>query len=120
MRKKARQYPEIAIAPTKYPDFNGYNVPYNRIILDDTPTEEIAINSLIHETTHWAQFMFLDKEETKEVTRVYDKMLEDFYIQILHISKMFFTEKHILERIFMQHRTWKETIMLKSQTEVKP
>jgi hypothetical protein len=111
MRKNARPYPRITTrAPSKYPDFNGYNVRHNYIILGDVPTEDLVINSLIHETTHWAQFMFLDREEREKVVCLYDKMLEDFYIQILHVSRMFFSEKHILERVFLQHRTCKEEV----------
>jgi hypothetical protein len=76
-----------------------YNVDLNHINLGmkdwkdtinvDAPTatiEELYTGCLIHETTHWAQFRFLSKEEKKKADKAYN-----------HGKEKALIEKHAIE-----------------------
>jgi hypothetical protein len=101
----------MKVLPTEYPDIikggfiSGYNSTDNIINLRNPPSpalndegkEFLIISSLIHETAHWAQQMYLDAEEMKTVNSYYYKKLREYEDDLTGLA-IEFHYTHILER----------------------
>jgi hypothetical protein len=66
--------PEIKIDGIKGKSY--YNPMLNDIYLSTFLTEDQVIRALVHEITHWSQFMFLDYEDMKLIQPSYKAYME--------------------------------------------
>jgi len=78
MRKIARKFPDIIINHKEKKSCYAYTPGCNEIRLGLSPDkgESRVVNSLIHEITHWAEYMFLEYDEMKLVDMSYRDFLE--------------------------------------------
>ena len=70
MRKRALAHPSIVISPC---NSICYNLWTNEVELSGKMSDEHCVNALVHEVDHWAQAMFLSKNESDKVYVAYNE-----------------------------------------------
>lgn len=79
-------------------EYAFYDSINNELVLTPNLTEDVAAQYLIHEITHWAEYMALSKEERDWEAEIYKRLLRDH-------NPTWMANRHICEHLAY----WMET-----------